>query len=62
MKKIKFLGWLKALLGVLATVASAYAEAGGHVPPGVTAGIAAAAVVVAHTDTSQGRAAVEAGK
>ena len=42
--------------------ASAFGEAGGNLSPGVTAGVAMAAVLVAHTDTSQGRAAVDAGK
>lgn len=61
-KPNKFLGWLKALLGIVVTGVSAYAEAGGKVPPGVTAGVAAAAVLVSHTDTSQGRAAEQAGR
>ena len=34
------------IIGVAATGASAYAEAGGHVPPGVTAGVGAAAADV----------------
>ena len=61
LKTIKLWGWVKLIFGVAATGASAFAEAGGHVPPGVTAGIGAAAVLISHLDPAAGLQAAQDG-
>lgn len=54
LKKLSLWGWIKLLVGLAGTAGSAVAEAGGHLPHGVSVGIATATAVVMAVDKSAG--------